>query len=104
MVGAGVYRQEVMGQRGRGIIFKEGFVFGTVSNSLLTQFLYSSHIIMLFMQVKSDSFNKDQIAGYVHKAYGCPPMTYALKLLFSNQSLRQFGCWVNIAIIYLPLT
>lgn len=32
----------------------------------------------------------------MHKAYGCPPMTYALKLLFSQQVLEQLGCWVSI--------
>ena len=56
-----------------------------------------SIVTIVIIQVRSDSqsLNKDQIAGYVHKAYGCPPMTYALKLLFSHRSLRQFGCWVS---------
>ena len=52
-------------------------------------------IIVLLVQVKNESFDKDKIAGYVHKAYGCPPLTYALKLLFNHQVLRQLGCWVS---------
>lgn len=47
--------------------------------------------------------NFPKLIEYLSEATRCPPLVYALKVLYENSSL-SVSCWVSVIILYVNVT